>query len=229
MTRALPLLVLGLVACSTHQGDGIDANELRELDGFEAVSNNTSIPLMVEVGPAQTVEVLCDENLIPFIETSIHSGSLEVDLPADSVLVPATNCEVMVTVPSLERVKATSSGHVLVTGDLAGLSYVRSTGWGDIAIDGIDSHSLRILSESQGRMFLTGVVDAMTMDSSGAGGVNAADLVAAHGNLVNRGSGDITATVTDYATIRIEGEGDVLLLGDPDTVEVDDGGCGDAY
>jgi hypothetical protein len=229
MKRALPLLVLGLMACNTHQGDGTPASEVRELADFQGVRNDASIPLLTEVGPATSVEVFCDENLLEFIQTEIHNGTLTIEQPPETVLAPAATCEVMVTTPLLERVQAGSTGDVLVTGDLVGLSYARNSGWGDIVIDGIDSRSLRLISEGRGGLFLAGVVDATTMDSSGAGGIAAADLTAATAFMVNSGSGDITATVTDHATVRIEGDGDVVLLGDPESVEVEDAGCGDVY
>ena len=229
MKRAIPLLILSLTACSVKDGNGDQSSELRDHDSFVAVNNNTSVTLSVEVGPAESVEVFCDENLLEFIETEVRGDSVDVTLPVDMVISPMATCEVLVTMPSLERVRASSNGDVLVQGELSVLDYVRSSGWGDIFIDGLASPDLRVIAQSRGRVVMSGVAEVASLDSTGVGGIEAAELVIAYANVHNAGTGDITATVTERATIHIEGEGDVVLLGDPDTVVVEDDGCGDVY
>ncbi len=229
MKRAIPLLILSLTACSVKDGSGDQSSELRDHDGFIAVNNNTSVTLSVDVGPASSVEVFCDDNLLEFIETEVRGDSLDVTLPLDTVISPMATCEVLVTAPNLERVRASSNGDVLVQGDLSALDYVRSSGWGDIFIDGLSSPDLRVIAQSRGRVVMSGIAEVIALDSSGAGGIEAAELVSAYANVHNSGTGDITATVTERATIHIEGEGDVVLHGDPETVEVEDDGCGDVY
>lgn len=231
MTRASPLILLGLglMACTTKDGNGIQSSELRELDSFEAVRSDSSVPLVVDVGPDPAVEVFCDENLLPFVETSVQGDTLVVSLPPELVLTPMATCEVLVSTPSLDRVHATSTGDVLVQGSVSELSYVRNTGWGDVMIDGIDSQELRIISQNRGRVLLQGTAQVISLENSGASGIEAGELISADANVLNSGAGDIAATVTVRATVRIEGDGDVVLYGDPETIEVDDDGCGDLY
>ncbi len=229
MKRAFPLLVLGLMACSTKDGNGVLTTELRDLDSFEAVRNNSSLPMLVEVGPEYAVEVSCDENLLSDIETILRGDTLELSQPADLVLNPSATCEVWVAMPAITRAQGSSNGDLMVEGDLAGLNYLRNSGWGDMTIAGVDSAQLRVISQSRGRMLLSGLADVTSLESSGAGGIESGELIVANANIVNRGAGDITATVTEQATVLIEGDGDVVLHGDPDVVEVDDDGCGDVY
>ncbi len=227
--RALPLFALALAACTTQRGDGVQANELRALDSFTAVSNASSVPMYVDVGPEFTVDVICDENLLEFIQTEIHNGSLHVTIPDDIVLVPGATCEIAVSLPMLERVQASGLGEVVVLGDVRDLYYLRSTGLGAIEIADIDTEHLRVITEGGGRTVLAGAVDVTTMSNWGAAGIEAVDLVAGSAFLTNKGSGDITVTVTDYAQVTIQGDGDVDVEGDTADVEVIDDGCGDAY
>ncbi len=229
MTRTIPLLFLGLMACTTKDGNGVQSNELRELGSFEAVRNNSSVPILVDVGPALSVEVFCDENLLSLVETEVHGDTIEVNLPAEIVIVPTATCEVAITMPSLIRAHVTSTGDLFAQGELSDLDYVRNSGWGDVQLEGIATAELRLISQGRGRMLLAGTAEVVAMDNTGAGGIEAGQLISADANVYNAGSGDITATVTERATVQIVGDGDVVLHGDPETLEVDDDGCGDLY
>ncbi len=229
MNRVLPLLFLGLIGCSLKDGNGEQSAEFRDIEGFTSVRNASSIPMIVDVGPDFSVEVLCDENLLGFIETRLRSDTLELSHPTDTAIAPEAVCEVAVTMPVLDRVHASSNGDIEAVGDLSGVSYVRISDRGDVFLDGIDTSQLRLINQSRGQMVLTGVVDVLAMSSAGAGGIDAGELVATIANISNTGDGDITANVTDHATVSIQGEGDVVIYGDPEVVEVDDDGCGDVY
>lgn len=227
MSRALPILLLLTTACSVKSGDGLAGSELRDLDDFDAIDNATNVPVRVEVGPAQAVEVDCDENLLPFIETAVEDGTLELALPAGVTLMPTVSCEVIVTVPTLRRVLSSDIGGVDVSGEVWELSYVRNTGLGDVAVTGIDVASLRAVNRQGGGLFLAGLADWADLDNLGSGGIDAGELVCEDADVTNAGSGEVTVTVTGTVVVHVSAEGDVVLLGEPEEVQTQDDGCGD--
>jgi hypothetical protein len=229
MTRTISVLLLGLTACSVKDGNGVPGTEVRDLEAFEAVTNNSTLPVLIEVGPAQNVTVDCDENLLPHITTEVTAGVLIPSVDPSTTLIPTIACELTITTPYLDRIQNSSTGGVEVIGDLAGLSYIRNSGWGDMFVDGIDAASVRIFSQSKGRLVLSGLADVAALDSSGAGGIEAGELVCIDVNINSSGAGDVVVTVTDTANVHVEGDGDVVLHGDPETVTTDDDGCGDVY
>jgi hypothetical protein len=229
MRSFAPVFLIALTACSVKTGDGVIASEARELDSFAAVTNNADIPMSVEVGPEHSVELVCDENLLAYIETRIVHDSLELNVPADLVLEPSAKCALLVTMPSLTRIQNKASGGVEAAGLLVDLDYVRNTGWGTVTAAGIEAGTLRVISEWRGRMVLAGTAQAAILDNDGAGGIEALELVCNTADIDNSGNGDVTVTVTDYAQVSVTGDGDVVLEGDPDEVEVADDGCGDVY
>lgn len=229
MKRASAVLLFGLAACSVKDGNGIDSVELRELAAIEAIRNDSTLPVLVEVGLDQTVEVRCDDNLIPYVLTEVSGGVLTPGIEPDIEIVPTVACEILVTVPSLDWIRNGANGGVEAFGDLAGLGTVVNSGRGDLLAEGIDSASLRVVSEGRGRMILAGIADVADLDSSGVGGIEAAELICSDANVHNSGEGDVVVTVTDNASVHIEGGGDVVLHGDPDVVTTEDDGCGDVY
>lgn len=226
LSFALPLV---LTACSIGQGDGIPGSETRDLDSFEAITNNTELPVLVEVGPEQSVTVGCDENLLELVSTQVRYGTLEVTLPAEIALNPTVACEVVVTVPWLSRIRSTSAGGVQATGLLDDLESVYNSGWGVVTAEGIVAQSLRVEARGRGRTVLAGEAHLAILDSSGVGGIEAVELICDSVDVRSSGSGDVTVTVTDSAQVSITGDGDVILEGDPEEVEVSDGGCGDVH
>ena len=227
MSRALPFLLLALTACSVTNGDGIAGSEMRELEDFDAIANASNVPVVVEVGPAQSVRISCDQNLLPLIETQVEGGMLEVSIPFDTTVVPTLPCQLDVTVPSLVEVQNSDIGGVEVFGAVVDLGYARNTGLGEIAAAGIDTASLRAVNRHGGGLVLAGVVDWADLDNLGAGGIQAEELVCEGADVTNSGSGDVTVTVTGTAVVHVSDTGNVVLLGDPDEVITEDSGCGD--
>jgi hypothetical protein len=229
MKRASAALLFGLAACSVKDGDGIESTELRELAAIQAIRNDSTLPVLVEVGPDQHVEVLCDDNLIPYVLTEVSGGVLVPAIEPGIEIVPTVACEIHVAVPSLDWIRSTSTGGVEAGGDLAGLDSVFNSGRGDLLAEGIDTATLRVISQGRGRLVLAGIADVADLDSSGVGGIEAAELICSDANVHNSGDGDVVVTVTDNANVHIEGGGDVVLHGDPDVVTTEDDGCGDVY
>ncbi len=227
MSRALPILLLLLTGCSVKNGDGLSSSEVRDLDGFDSISNDSNVPVVVEVGPTQSVEVSCDGNLLPLIETASEDGMLEVSIPFDTTILPTVACQVDVTMPALRWVDSSDVGGVDVSGLVADLAYVRNTGLGEVIVTGIDTPYLRAINRLGGGLVLAGSVEWADLDSLGAGGIEAAELVCEGADVTNSGSGDVMVTVTGTVVVHVSDEGDVVVLGDPDQVISEDNGCGD--
>jgi hypothetical protein len=227
--RAFSLsLSLALSACA-GVGDGVPGSETRSLSPATAIENNSPLPVSVTIGEAQRVEVYCDSNLLPLVLTEVSDASLRVDIEPEVELQPTQPCGVEVTLITAQSVINSASGGVVLLADSVPLQFLQNSAHGDVVVEGIDTQSLRIHSEGRGRMLLGGEARVATLDSSGAGGIEAADLICEHVDIDNSGSGDVIVTATESADVRISGGGDVILEGDPEDVEVEDHGCGDVY
>ncbi len=227
MSRALFVLTLALTACSVKKGDGIAANELRSVDDFDAVANATDLPVIIEVGPEQTLELSCDENLLPWMETSVTDGMLVVELRPDLVLEPSVPCQLAVTVPTLHWLESSGGGGFEVFGLVNELEYVRNTGPGNVMVTGIRSETLRAINRYRGGMELAGTATWADLTNLGKGGIDAEALSCEHAEVSNDGDGDISVTVTETISVEVTDDGDVIIYGDPDEVKTEDSGCGD--
>jgi hypothetical protein len=221
---ALPLL---LSACFVARGDGEALSEIRPMGELKGISNSCEIEVEVELGLEQSVEVLCDSNLVPRIVTELDGQILEVRTTPGSWLQPETDCTVFVSAPGMYSVRSSGSGGVRALGAALGLEDVRNSGSGLVEIEGIDTEALEAENSGSGGITLAGTAGFVELRNTGSGGIDARDLVAESGDVHNSGSGTIELTVEGSVDVRLSGSGDVVLSGDPELSEQNDSGSGD--
>jgi len=242
----LSLGMLVLSGCTVLEGSGVPAEDNRDVQGFAAVSNMTSVKVNVVPGDADAVLVYCDDNIVDSIETKIHGNWLEIRVPNNVQIHPGVACGVDVTASNLRALESTGSGDVVaegdwpglddvsssgsanvrVTGGLPSLSSVDSSGSGDITVDGVDAAKVHIDTSGSGNVDALGTADSVSFDSSGSGEIDAMDLHAVDGDVDSSGSGDVSMFATGHVRGQLSGSGDLILAGGAST-DVDTNGSGD--
>ena len=242
----LSLGMLVLSGCTVLEGSGVPAEQSRDVQGFAAVANLTSVKVNVVPGDTDEVLVYCDDNIVDSIETRIHGNWLEIRTPNNVSIHPDVACGVDVTAstlraldssgsgdavaegdwPGLEDVSSSGSGNVHVVGTLPTLSSIDSSGSGDITVEGVDSAQVHIDTSGSGDVDAFGTADAVSFDSSGSGEIDAMDLHAVDGDVDMSGSGDIRMFATGHVRADLSGSGDLIIAGGAST-DADRSGSGD--
>jgi len=242
----LSLGMLVLSGCTVLEGSGVPAEQSRDVQGFAAVANMTSVKVNVVPGDADEVLVYCDDNIVDSIETKIHGNWLEIRTPNNVQIHPDVACGVDVTAstlrafessgsgdavaegdwPDLEDVSSSGSANVRVTGSLPSLSSVDSSGSGDITVDGVEAVEVHIDTSGSGNVDAIGTADSVSLDSSGSGEIDAMDLHTVDGDVDSSGSGDIRMFATGHVRGDLSGSGDLIISGGAST-DVDRSGSGD--
>jgi len=247
--RCLVKLSLGMLVlsgCTVLEGSGVPAEDSRDVQGFAAVANMTSVKVNVVPGEADDVLVYCDDNIIDSIETRIHGNWLEIRTPNNVSIHPDVACGVDVTAstlrafessgsgdaiaegdwPDLEDVSSSGSGDLRATGWLPALASVDSSGSGSIAVKGVETGDVRVENSGSGGIDAFGTADSVSFDSSGSGGIDAIDLHAIDADVDSSGSGDVRLFASGHVRIDLSGSGDVVVAGGP-SKDVDDSGSGE--
>jgi hypothetical protein len=116
------LTFLALSACffaPSVEGDGDLRTEVREVPPAEGVVLEGAMDVTVTASDRTTVEVTCDANLLPYIETEVVDGALWVRTTHDGLPVnldPTGPCVVAVGLPQLQVVRLAGSGLIEVLG-----------------------------------------------------------------------------------------------------------------
>jgi len=194
----VPLLCLGLIysgSCNPNaiHGSGVSKTESRAVGSFSKIDLSGSPDVEVAVGPATSVSVTTDDNILPIVETTVGGDTLSID--SKGSYNTSLGVKVNITVPTLDGVSVSGSGNIRVTGLKADDMDAGITGSGDVT--------------------LGGVVNRLSAKITGSGTLRAGDLVAKHVRVTVTGSGDATVHATEELDASVTGSGDVRYSGNP--------------
>ena len=174
-------------------GSGRPASEDRGLSGFDSIKVEGSSPVNVRVGPAHSVAVHADDNLIDAIRTEVSGSRLRIW--TDRSIRTRSTTSIEVTVPALQVVEVAGSG--------------------EVGIEGLDGAELELKVAGSGEITAEGRLDELTVTVSGSGDVDSSNLEANSVGVAISGSGEVRVHAVDTLTVSISGSGDLEYTGQP--------------
>ena len=202
-------VVLVFSSCTKDRitGGGAITTEERSNKNFTKVSIAGSTNVTVSKGQNFSVKVKGYQNLLPYFETNVINGTLEMGYK-ENVNVKHNNTEVFVTLPVLNGLSVQGSGDIISTGNFTD-NYQFETniaGSGSITIE-------------------NGTAANFSTSILGSGDVNAFGFTAEKATIEVAGSGDTKITATDKLKVQIVGSGNVYYKGSPNvTVNISGSG-----
>lgn len=175
-------------------GDGKVVSERRAV-AAGLTEFDMSGPLQVElrVGPAASLQVEADSNLLPLIRTESSGPALRVWVLGSVRTV--NTLRVIYTTPQLAQIRASGSGRLIASG--------------------FDGGALTLTKSGSGESQLSGKVGSLNMQLSGSGSVNAAALQSGNANLELSGSGRLNMgqVSADALNVKVHGSGALQATG----------------
>jgi len=218
---AMLLMVAMLVSGCGFQvvsGSGTLASETRNLSGFTSVTLAGIGNVYLTQGPAESVRIEAEDNLVPYFDTSIQGTTLKIGIKDQYMgvsLQPTRPVKFYVTLPKIEAVTLAGSGNIFAGKLQAGAFGISLLGSGDISTDALVATDVDIHLGGSGNISL-GTVSAnqVTAHITGSGDIQVAALTADKISSQTAGSGDITigGKVNEQST-EILGSGDYLAGG----------------
>jgi hypothetical protein len=185
-------------------GSGVAKTEQRALEGLPTRVATDIGHVSIAVGQTATLEVTADDNLLAMLRTEIDEDTLRITFDGSAELV--TPVAVRLTLPSCQRITL--------------------KGIGTAEIIGLNQEAVQLKISGSGSIPATGRVDRLKAKVSGAGSVDAAELVSCSAKLDISGTGEIQANVTDTVEIKVSGIGEVKVSRNPRHRTVSTGGIG---
>jgi len=177
------------------EGSGTVVTETRETGDFDQIAVEGFGTAIVEVGPAVSLTVAAEDNILPLLVTKVEGSTLTLTTEPNTSFRNVEEPVYTITVPVLVGVSISGSGDVTATG-LSGDTFIASiSGSGDIRP--------------------TGEADALDVSISGSGGFHGENLAVADAEVDVSGSGLAVINASESLDVSIGGSGDVRYLGDP--------------
>ena len=195
-------------------------SENRPVSAFSKIEFSTLGKVNIIQGGTESLNLSGPDNLVPEIDTTVRSGTLMIRSKED-ISIRNLNSGNMLTftivVKGLTSLTTSGLGDVQVdmlsTPSLA----LDMSGAGHVQLNQLDAQSLDLKLSGLGAIELNGNTQRATINISGAGGVNAPDLLINNATVTLSGVGGATLWVTDQLTGNISGVGGVNYFGNPQT------------
>ena len=184
-------------------GSGVMSIEARDVGSFDRLAVEGSGEVFIEVGPATSLEIEAEDNVMTVLTTEIRNGRLVLSVEEGNSL---RNVEIPI--------------YRITTPDLAGVSIAGS---GNVVVDGVDTTEFTVDIAGSGYVQPSGSADHISVSISGSGDYDGASLSAATAEVSIAGSGAVVVNATDALDVSIAGSGDVVYLGDPTVTQSIDG------
>ena len=193
---------------NTAAGNGVLARDERTVAALPALDVGGAMLVEVRVGPAPSLLVEADSNLLPYIRTETRGDTLRIS--SERNLRSVNPIRVTYTVPSLTQVRSGGSGRMVVRG--------------------LDGAPLEVRQGGSGLVKLVGSVQSLDAKVSGSGHLDASELKSASADLDISGSGRMTVGQVrgDYARISVHGSGLLQATGAVRSLTVRVHGSGNA-
>ena len=222
----LPALLL-FAACDPDsiKGTGDLITETRNVKDFKAVNFSGDGELVVTRDTGFAVQVQVEESLLPYLETEVRNGVLEIYFSRNVRNVD--DLLIKVKLPKLESLESSGSAVVRTVGTFSGDAIqIKSSGssvldLGDFAYEKKISLDLSGSTE----LDLRGSTELLEFKLSGS---TVADALNCPGKKVHvdmSGSGNLKVFAEEMLDVHLSGSGEVRYLGSP-TVKTDISGSG---
>ncbi len=175
----------------TITGKGDTVSETRSLETFSKVESTIGADINIIESEIYEVRVTLQENLLPYFNSNVSSGTLKIDFGNRSIQTQKT-IVVDIYTPSLSEFMLTGAGDV--TSNIA-IGRLSVTGAGDITC--------------------AGEVDNLTVNLSGAANFNLYSMPVKSAYITISGTGDVYVTVEEQLDVMISGVGNVYYKGNP--------------
>lgn len=174
-------------------GNGQHQVERRDVGAVTGLDVNGPLEVEVRVGPAPSLQLDADSNLLAMVKTDTSGDRLRIWI--DGSIRSSNPVHVVYTTPRLSRIDSSGSGALTVSGLNGGALNLRQNG----------SRSTE----------LSGAVERFDVSVNGSGGVNAAGLDSANTAASLHGSGrlDLGQLRGGVANLEVHGSGGVRASG----------------
>jgi hypothetical protein len=195
-------------------------SESRPISGFSKIEFSTLGKVNIIQGDTQSLNVSGPDNLVPEIETTVQNGILIIR-SKENISVTNLNSGNMLTftivVKDLTNLTTSGLGDMQVDMLSTPSFSLEMSGAGHVQVNQLTAQTLDLKLSGLGAVELTGEIEQATINISGAGGVNAPDMMIHNANVTLSGVGGATLWVTDQLTGNISGVGGVNYFGNPQT------------
>lgn len=196
------------------KGNGIATTEGRITPEFNKIKSAGAFNIHITKGDELEVVVNAEQNIIPYIETFVSKGALNIETRGMHNIKNRLPMEVYITTPNLNGIKQSSSG--IITSDYfySDHLHISISGSGSIQA-AVDAKKIDASISGSGKLELSGLADLAEFNNSGSGKIDSYNLALRNCKAKISGSGSMWINAVQNIHATISGSGNIFYSGNP--------------
>ncbi|HEY5463671.1 MAG TPA: head GIN domain-containing protein [Hanamia sp.] len=200
----------------TIKGDGNVKKETRTVSSFTSLSSHGAIDVQIAYGNSNSISIEADENLLPYIETTVEGGILTIEPKNKINLKSRSRMIVYVSMTKINSLKLSGSGNINGDGSFGndGKTEIAISGSGNIKLSAGSFQDLGLSLSGSGNIYLKGAsANDITASVSGSGNIDCSNISSNNVEAKISGSGNVKVNAQKSITAAITGSGNVFYKG----------------
>ena len=204
-------------SCEKIVGDGLSVTEHRPISNFTSLASAISADVIYKQGPAYTVEITAQQNIINVIETNVVGSELVIKFKDFVRVKDHERITVNVSSPTINGLRISGSGNITAADSIVSDNMALTlSGSGNIRLSKLVTSSLDANISGSGSISLSGgILSKEHLKISGSGDINTGDASANNVTTVTSGSGEMQVIALKTLDVTISGSGSVYYDGAP--------------
>ncbi|MEP6595335.1 MAG: head GIN domain-containing protein [Ginsengibacter sp.] len=202
--------------CETIKGNGQMKKETREVSAYTSLLSKGSMNVQIAYGNSNNIVVEADENLLPYIETTVENGKLIIKAKKNVNLKSTLKMVVYVSMTKINSLQLSGSGNINGEGAFSnpGKTDIGISGSGNIKLSFDSFEDLDLSLSGSGNMDLKSTAtNNISAAVSGSGNIECSDISSNDVDAKISGSGNIKVYANKSIDAKISGSGNVYYKG----------------
>ena len=220
------IFIAALSSCRMISGNGNVKRETRNPGTFTKIESSGSADVVVRSGSDCRVTVEDDENLLPYMETVVKNGTLQIHY-RDGISVTNDHAKIYVTAPTLSAVATSGTSNIMISDLLRNSDKIsfHTSGTGNIEGE-VDAPAISVSQSGTGTVKLRGRTRDFDCEISGVGHAYCDNLESENTKVNVSGVGDAHVFASVRLDANVSGTGSVYYRGNPPSRQVKTTGVG---
>lgn len=200
----------------TIKGNGQMKKETREVSNYTSLATQGSMDVTIAYGNSNSIVVQADENLLPYIETSVENGKLTIKSKKGVNLKSTSKMLVRVSMTKINSLQQSGSGNIDGSGAFTsdGKTDIGVSGSGNLKLDFDSFKDLDLSVAGSGNVDLkSGNTNTLSAKISGSGNIDCSTVSSKDVDAKISGSGNIKVYASNSIDAKISGSGNVFYKG----------------
>lgn len=213
----------------TIKGNGQIKKETREVSNYTSLTSQGSMDVQITYGNSNSVVVEGDENLLPYIETSVENSKLTIKSKKNVNLKSTSKIIVRVSMTKINSLQLSGSGNINGSGAFTsdGKTDIGVSGSGNLKLDFDSFKDLDLSVSGSGNIDLkSSETNSINAKVSGSGNIDCSSISSKDVEAKLSGSGNIKVYANNSIDAKISGSGNVYYKGNAQNISQKVNGSG---